>query len=101
MGLFALAYNISTEMEVFSLAKREINLIVGKNVRYYRTLRGLTRAQLAQMANISVSFVGNIETGARPMSIMTLRKIANALEVPTNWLVFECGKNPGIPDTYQ
>jgi transcriptional regulator with XRE-family HTH domain len=55
---------------------------LGEKLRVLRSERGLTLAQLAKRAGVSVSFLSQLERGTNHASIETLRKIVQALEVP-------------------
>ena len=59
---------------------------VGANIRQYRKLRGLTQAQLAEMAHISTMSVRRYESGEREVSENTLRTIAFVLGVDAKYL---------------
>lgn len=52
-----------------------------------RKARGLTRERLAEMADISVQFLADIEKGRKNMTITTLRKLSAALMVSTDHIV--------------
>lgn len=62
--------------ENFSIRK-----IVAKNVKKYRKLNNLTQENLAEAANISNTYVANIECGQTWVSDKTLEKIAVALHI--------------------
>ena len=69
---------------------------IGKNIRYYRKLRGYRQEKLAEMADINDKLVGFYETGKRISPVINLVAIAKALEVTMDEL---CGINlpePGI-----
>ena len=56
---------------------------------HLRTLRGearLSRAELARRAGVSVSTLRNWETGRGFPGVPALRRLAEALEVPAEWL---------------
>ena len=55
---------------------------VGRLVRLGRAKRGMTRRQLAQDSGISERYLAQIESGAGNPSVIVLRAIADALEVP-------------------
>lgn len=55
---------------------------LGEKIRALRLERGLTLAQLAGQAGVSVSFLSQLERGTNHASIETLRRIVQALEVP-------------------
>ncbi len=74
-------YNFKNEKELYS--------IIGKNIRYYRKLyslnkREMTQETLAEIANVSTSLIGNLESKKtyQGISIYNLYKISNILEVP-------------------
>lgn len=64
------------------------NLSVGRRVRQIREERGYTREQLAEYADVSSDFLWEIETGRKSMKVQSLGKIATALDVTTDYLVF-------------
>jgi DNA-binding XRE family transcriptional regulator len=64
-------------------------LIEGENpVRVYRELRGLTARELAEKTGISAAFLSEIENGKKDGGVATLRKIAQALSVTIDDLVY-------------
>lgn len=60
---------------------------LGHNIRTERKKQKLTIAQLAERANISDNFMGNIERGVDTPSVDTLISISNALLVPIDVLL--------------
>jgi transcriptional regulator with XRE-family HTH domain len=60
---------------------KELRAIFSKNVRIYRNRRNWTQADLAEFANISQNFLGDIERGNKWPHPETLIKLANALEI--------------------
>ena len=69
---------------------------LGKRIRAERRKQDLTQEKLAEMANISDSFMGHIERGGRTLSIETLAKIANALNLSIEYII--CGEFNYQPD---
>ena len=59
----------------------------GNRIYMLRKTRGLTRERLAEMADISVQFLADIEKGRKNMTITTLRKLSAALMVSTDHIV--------------
>ena len=59
----------------------------GQRVRAQRRIARMTQEQLAEMAGISISFLGHIERGTRKASIETLVALANALKISTDILL--------------
>ena len=58
--------------------------LLGLTIAYYRKLRGLTQAELAEATNLSRTHISNIEApnGKTSMSLNKLFDIADVLEVP-------------------
>ncbi len=54
---------------------------LGKRVRFFRKRKGFTQAKLAEEANLSPFFIGQMERGVSAPSIMSLQRIADALGV--------------------
>lgn len=59
----------------------ELKEILGKRIREIRKAKGLSQADLAQLLNMGVSSVSDIENCKRNVTIETVEKIANALDV--------------------
>lgn len=64
------------------------NTSIGGRVRTVREERGYTREQLAEYADISSDFLWQVETGRSSMSVQNLGKIAAALDVTTDYLIY-------------
>ena len=69
--------------------EKQLYSTIGKNIRYYRKLyslnkKELTQEALAEIANVSTSLIGNLESKKtyQVISIYNLYKISNILEVP-------------------
>lgn len=69
--------------------KDDLLLLVGRNLRKYRNENKLTQEQLAEKAGISTPFYANLERGKRSMSVLTLRELANSLNVSVDYLLNE------------
>jgi len=70
---------------------------LGRRIRAERRKQDLTQEKLAEMAEISDSFMGHIERGGRTLSIETLAKLANALNLSIEYII--CGEynyQPGM-----
>lgn len=63
-------------------------ILMGQRIKEQRILNGLTREQLAEKADITPRFCYDIELGCKNMSLQTLCKIAAALSIPTDYLIF-------------
>ena len=58
--------------------------LLGLTIAYYRKLRGLTQAELAEATNLSRTHISNIEApnGKTSISLNKLFDIADVLQVP-------------------
>lgn len=65
---------------------------VGRNVAYWRKMRGLSRSALAKKAGTTHTHVGNIEEERSSPTVEMLTALAEALDVPVR-VFFE--ENPG------
>jgi len=61
--------------------------IKGEKIRLLREERGYTLQEFAQKANVSVSYLSELERGAKQPSLKTLDKLASALNLPREQLV--------------
>lgn len=61
---------------------------LGRAVKLCRHQKGLTQAELAAVAGVSVSFISMLEKGKRDASISSVQEIARGLGVPISILVF-------------
>ena len=61
---------------------------IGENLRSFRLSKGLERKEIADIAGVSVSQYGRIENGTTKASVLMLVKIAKALNVGIDELVF-------------
>lgn len=62
---------------------------IGARIRRQRERVGLTQEQLGEACNLSSSFVGHIERGSRKLSVESLYKLAAALDVSVDYLLFD------------
>ena len=68
---------------------------VGKRIAEIRREVGMTQEQLAEKAEISVVHLSNIELGKKLPGLAVLIRIAEALEVATDWIL-----RANVPGTY-
>jgi len=68
-------------------AREERLVKIGRAVRRIRRQRGVSQEQLALLADLDRSYVGGIERGEHNLTIMSLAKLAQALEVQLKELV--------------
>lgn len=60
---------------------------IGKNIRKCRDELGITQEKLAEMVNLSVSYMGAIERGEKLPKLKVFISIANALKVSSDVLL--------------
>lgn len=70
----------------------DVVVVLGKNVRKYRKLRGLTQEQLALDAEMERSYVSDLERGTRNPSVKAVGRLAEALNVEPHLLLMSISK---------
>lgn len=64
--------------------------VVGKNIKKYRKLRGMTQRELAESLLLSESFIAKLESITyQSISIDTLKQIADTLDVDIAFFVID------------
>lgn len=61
--------------------KTHIRSVIAYNVKKYRKLNAMTQEELAEAADVSNTYIANIECGQTWLSDKTLEKIASALHI--------------------
>jgi len=74
---------------------QEIKATLGKNIKFIRNHRQYSQALLAEKADISITFLSNIERGLKFPKPTVLGKIAESLGVEVNEL-FKTNSEPNI-----
>jgi XRE family transcriptional regulator, aerobic/anaerobic benzoate catabolism transcriptional regulator len=67
---------------------------IGERVRSARARRGMTRKLLARDSGVSERYLAQLETGQGNISVLLLRQIANALDIPVEVLILEGPEPP-------
>jgi XRE family aerobic/anaerobic benzoate catabolism transcriptional regulator len=62
---------------------------VGERVRNARARRGISRKALSDISGVSQRYLAQLETGAGNISILLLRRVAEALDHKIEWLIGE------------
>ncbi len=65
---------------------------IGQRIRTARKSRGLTMEKLAEAADTSVQFLSQVEKGEQSMTMVKFGKLAKALDVSSDFLLF--GRDP-------
>jgi len=70
------------------MKEKKLKSILGKNIKFFRLRRQFSQADLAEKANISITFLSNIERGNNYPQAGTLCNIANSLGIEA-WELFK------------
>ncbi len=70
---------------------------IGNRISYIRKERGYTQEKLAELADISIQFLSDIENNKKNMTVTTLRKIADSLNITTDYIIY--GREKSIENT--
>lgn len=89
MSVFKLWQNCYTEEKGKWRKNMDMsNAAIGGRIRQVREERGYTREKLAELADISADFLWEVEAGRKSMKVQNLGRIATALCVSTDYLIF-------------
>ena len=69
-------------------------MIIGQRIKFFREEAGLTQNQLAELADISREAIGNYEKGRRVPPVDIAQRIAAALEMSVDDLIYPDGTKP-------
>ena len=67
-----------------SQRKARIDSIIGQNIRNEREIRKMSREDLAEAMELTVSHMGLIERGERGATAVTLEKLARTFAIPVD-----------------
>jgi transcriptional regulator with XRE-family HTH domain len=72
---------------------RDIKKALGQNIKHFRFHRQFSQAELAEKADISITFLSNIERGLKYPKAQVLGQIALSLNVEV-WQLFQSEISP-------
>lgn len=78
------------------LSKYGLQKTVGQNIKRKRCERGYTQSYLAEKAELSEGHIIQIEGGFKSPSILSLARIAMALDVSSEYLLFGESKSTSL-----
>lgn len=76
-----------------TVLKKDLQCTIGKNIKDARMACGYTKEVLAEKAEISVEHITQVERGDKMMSIPSLVRMAEALHVSVDALIYEHSTN--------
>ncbi len=69
------------------MSEEEIIKKIAFNIKIERMRKKLTQFQLAEMIDVHEKYIGKVESGKQNLTIKTLIKLANALDIKLSKLV--------------
>lgn len=63
------------------MTKKSLSIKFGERVRKLRNSKNLSQEELADLANVHRTYIGMIERAEKNITLLTIEKIANALNV--------------------
>ncbi|WP_186576346.1 helix-turn-helix domain-containing protein [Aquibacillus kalidii] len=63
------------------MPKTELAKVLGERIRMYRKNKKLSQEELAHLSNTHPTYIGQIERGEKNVTIDTLEKVVNALQI--------------------
>lgn len=67
--------------------KNETLMKFGNNVKKYRTEKQLSQEELAHLCNLHRTYIGMIERAEKNLTILNIKKIADALNIKVSYLM--------------
>ena len=68
--------------------KKQILVKFGQRVRQEREKQGLSQEELANKAKVHRTYIGMIERAEKNITLANIEKLANALNIPINKLLY-------------
>lgn len=65
----------------------EINVSLGKRIRQLRKEQGFSQEAFAEIAGIHRTYIGAIERGEKNITVITAKRISNALKITLGELI--------------
>lgn len=63
------------------MIERDLRIILGQNIKKYRSYHNLSQADFAEKIDISIPFLSDVENGKKWVSPATLTKMAESLNI--------------------
>jgi len=72
---------------VYTKTEQAYLQVVGQKIREVRQNLGLSQEKFALVCKLDRTYISDVERGERNISLLNLRKIAKALQVPVNTIL--------------
>ncbi|QAB17779.1 XRE family transcriptional regulator [Leucobacter muris] len=79
----------------------ELQKVVGRNLRLYRSFRGVSQEAFAERLGVHRTYMGAIERGERNLSLRSLERLAETLDLDPLELLTELRDQDSAPDGKQ
>ena len=76
------------------MKSKELNIQIGGRVKEVRKAFGVSRDELAQVLDLSVSHIGLIERGERGLTVQKCLYLCDALSIPMEYIITGEGEAP-------
>lgn len=63
------------------MTNEELFSVIALNIKIERTIKKISQAKLAELIGVHEKYIGVIEAGKQNITLKTLNKIANALNI--------------------
>lgn len=67
--------------------KKQINIEIGMRIKQIRTQRKITQEQLAEMIDVTVQYISDLERGVTGSSVATIVKLCQVLDVSSDYIL--------------
>ncbi len=74
---------------------------IGQRIKELRVARNMSQSLLSEKVDLSPTYISYIESGMKCMSLETLLKIANALDVTADTIFADCFDNHASISKYE
>ena len=85
------------KFRVYILHMEDLNKLFAERLKEARTTKGFTQHYLAELADLNVNAISKYERGSLLPGTDNLQRLAKALEISIDYLVFPHAKMDGIP----
>ncbi|WP_414716588.1 MULTISPECIES: helix-turn-helix domain-containing protein [Thalassolituus] len=83
---------------VRTMTDRELLLAIGRNVRRQRLLLDITQEELSARSGLHPTYISEVERGKRNLTVVSLFRLAGALETEPSRILELVSSSPVIAD---